>query len=266
MTAQLPGWLRDPAIDPMDQVAFLGLAVKQVRPKQRHVGILYRGEADDVRMLHLAWHYDLQDGPASDSYFWIDPNLPRLIKRGAAGLCRKIAKHYKEGEQIPYGLDQSQGTFDRNTGTVLLSHGATGLTCATFVLAVLRTYNILLLDTDSWPHRAEDDAWLKSICRMLRAHNAAPQHIQTILQGVGSFQRFRPEEVAVGSVSTPLPASFAFASARGTELVSCLSAMGAREASSTRAQGIREWVRGGVRAAMRRVEMRLRTWWGRSQR
>lgn len=64
---------------PFDSIRAVAVAIAAVDQEQRHVGILHRDRSvGEVQLLHLAWHYFLQNSPPKPGYLWIDPPiLPR---------------------------------------------------------------------------------------------------------------------------------------------------------------------------------------------
>jgi hypothetical protein len=73
-----------------------------------------------------------------------------------------------------------------------------GLTCATFILAVLRGHGLLPVDETTWLPRAEDVDWQTAIIEDLEASGAEQDHIEAVRNDIGA-KRFRPAEV-VGAV------------------------------------------------------------------
>jgi hypothetical protein len=107
------------------------------------------------------------------------------------------------GQRIPYGLAYDGGKF-RADGRMELASGELGLTCATFVLAVLAGAGLTLLDLATWDQRddkrrADDDAWHASIVAFLKKTKTDDDITDEHIAGVESEKncaRYRPEEVA----------------------------------------------------------------------
>lgn len=214
-----PAWLKKPEVEPFERAPFVVLAIKRAYPGQFHVGIVHRSDAETPRLLHLAWHEDLRNGPPSAEYCWTRLPFERAICRSLAGICRKVARWYTEGEPLPYGFDDHGTAFDPNTGVVQLGSDSSGLTCSTFVLAVFRSQRYDLLRLDSWPNREEDEAWADQVACALEEDGATDEHVQRVRRCIGKAVRVRPEELvgAVGLVSD-LPADFEPA-VRGAESI-----------------------------------------------
>lgn len=130
---------------PLSEVEFAAIAIKQVHRSQNHIGLLYRsGDSDSVKLLHLAWHYDLRNNLPGRDHFWVAPHIPRLRLQVLAARCRQVFR--KNRNRIPYGFSPPNHCIDKKTGEFLLSPTRHGLTCATFVLAVLESIGIRLLN------------------------------------------------------------------------------------------------------------------------
>lgn len=124
----------------------------------------------------------------------LDVPQERLLALRA--FVRTVARHSKE-RPIPYGVDFTHDAFDRDTGVWL--HGPTGrgLTCASFVVAVLAAAGFSFLDVATWSAREDDKPWVEKICGLLESNGAPEQaeHIRKNERGI----RLRPAEVAGGA-------------------------------------------------------------------
>lgn len=89
-----------------------------------------------------------------------------------------------------------------------------GLTCATFVLAVLRSAGVELLKREDWPSRADDMVRFAKILKALRSVSAEDAYFDALEAEVTAV-RFRPTEVAGASSKQP-PCSFVDAVAAAT--------------------------------------------------
>ena len=126
-----------------------------------------------------------------------------------AAYCRRVAKRRPP---IPYGVVYDGGKLT-NEGMAELSGMATGLTCATFVLAALKWAGYELLELNTWSSRAEDDAWHSHIVKMLIAfycdhHNLLSTDQIVAVARERGCARFRPEEVAAACALRPWPVAF----------------------------------------------------------
>lgn len=220
--------LHAPADVPFEAIQHVALGVRQIRGGQRHVGVLYRSKtptdaAGEIRLLHLAWHHDLQDQPAQAKYSWVEPRIPSARARVLARLCARLADVYQAGERkIAYALRYSDGYFHPETGEFLTTDGH-GLTCATFVLAVFASRRQRLVRSDEWPFREEDAAFHEYVVSSLRQDGAGPDDIAAVVKEHGCA-RFRPEEIAAAGTSPELPVGFEYAERVGKRIAERLAA------------------------------------------
>jgi hypothetical protein len=183
-------------------VKYVAIALLERTKGQRHTGIFFRVvESDDLELLHLAWHCVLQRDPtpASD-YLKVAPSINHLRLRQVAALCDDIASA-NEKEQIPYSFGSPIEAFDPDTKKFLIGPTHTGLTCASFVLAVFEAAGLPLVAASGWPPPDKEDIrWQASVLDSLRNKSTATQeHIKAVEQEVGTSVRYRPEQVAGSS-------------------------------------------------------------------
>lgn len=156
------------------------------------------------KVLHLAWHYDLQYTENTEMFtHWIKPKIHTKRQLMVSVKCKQIQKRIKE-MQVPYALLYDKTTFDKD-GILLLGEKEHGLTCATFVLAVFKSCGINLVDTENWPEREEDKVWHEQIISYLKqTWKASKFHVENVTNERGCA-RFRPEEVGISSTFSPNP-------------------------------------------------------------
>src|SRR4051812_15518518 len=135
----------------------LAVALRRISPNFNHTGLLYRVE-DSFSLFHLRWHCDVADEVQADSGY-ASVVVPVLEERAEVTVqfVQLVSESCKK-QQIPYAFRHMGATFDRG-GQLLFKQGERGLTCATFVLAVLRGAGIELLDHASWQGRVGDREW-----------------------------------------------------------------------------------------------------------
>ena len=210
---------------PFDQIGQVGIAIREVTPQQRHVGLLYRDSTSKrVVLLHLGWHFDLRREAPLESDLWVDPRiLPRRLTQVAA-YCRLVWRANGKNS-IPFGFAPPNDCLDAESGRYLRGPVGFGLTCASFVLAVFHGAGLVLAQYDTWPpDRPGDAEWRRSIVDALRTCRppAKPEHIDAVERDVGMTSRFRPEEVAAAATVTPTPVPFEIADGGGQKLLARL--------------------------------------------
>lgn len=191
-------------------------------PEQRHIGVIHRNtESDSFLMLHLRWHCRLSNEEIKGLYLLVDPDIPRKRMRQLAAVCRLVWNANEKGG-IPFGFSSPLDCMDPDTFRYLLGPTKLGLTCASFVLAVLHQSGIKLLNYGDWPIRPEDIEWQKSILESLKGV-AQWEHIEALKGEIGrGALRFRPEEVAGAATESPFPVVFPSAEARGKSILELL--------------------------------------------
>jgi len=200
----LTRWLRSSKDVPTAPVCLLGIAVAVTDPnaEQLHVGVVHRGASSAAQVLHLAWHADLQADPLSGTdieFYWVEFDLDPDRVETMAAFCRRVSRRRPS---VPYGIWYEGGAL-QDDGAAELKGKEIGLTCATYVLALLEWGGIRLLSIENWPSRPEDASWHRGIVRALRKHqrrnpdSISDEHIARVEQD-GGCARFRPEEVTAG--------------------------------------------------------------------
>lgn len=204
---------------PATEIHFAAIAIKEINPAQRHIGILHRrGDSSKIEFLHLAWHYELRNEPPRRGYFWGDPRVPVPRLRQVAARCRQIVRNNPAG--IPYAFSPASECFDPETGKFLLGPTRHGLTCATFVLAVFQSIGLELLRSETWPtSRPGDREWQESVISVLEQYSSAPlEHIEALRDELGAV-RIRSEEVAAAAIAPNIPAEFASVADRANQIL-----------------------------------------------
>ena len=176
---------------------YLGLAIRNIADEQNHCGILYRLDSGEVRMLHLAFHFDLRDEELRANYWCAPAGLELENQLVVAAFASTIAN---AKPNVPYGFDANGMVFDSGSGELLEAPAGRGLTCATFILALFRTLGFEPVDQETWPMRPEDEIWQQQITQAMTQAGASQDHIDAVTDN-GRSRRFRPEEV-VGTSAT----------------------------------------------------------------
>lgn len=181
--------------EPPRNVAYVGVAIQDVRPGQFHCGLIYRIGNDPTRYLHLAFHHLLTDEPAQHTLRWGELGLDEDNKLVLATFLSRIAK---VNPKISYAFDAEGVCIDRETGDLLPAPPGKGLTCATFVNAALKAYGYDCIDFSTWPSRDDDEKWQETILKVLRQH-ADQEHVQLVEQSIGA-KRLRPDEIVGAAI------------------------------------------------------------------
>jgi hypothetical protein len=124
-----------------------------------------------------------------------------------AVLCEHV---FEAKEDMPYGFRYSRATKFLRDGRLQTADGCKGLTCATFVLALLACYDIMLLDLGTWPVRAEDEVAIHWIA----ANQSDPE-----VAAEFPCTRYKPEEVVAGCIANSFNVPFASVEQLGKQIV-----------------------------------------------
>jgi hypothetical protein len=161
-----------------------------------HIGIAFHSAKDGPQVLHLAWHVRLEVDaiPHELKTCWaaFALPLPPVASKQVVAVTRSIARRKA---LIPYGINfvASQNSFTAN-GAYSPPKGSNGLTCASFVLEVLRASRIDLIKSASWRSDPLNVQWGEQVCASLS--RAAPtEHVEAVRRDISGI-RLRPAEVA----------------------------------------------------------------------
>lgn len=216
----------DRSADELRHVAVVIREVGDPSDDQRHLGITYRvNESGPIQFLHLGWHCQLaQQDHLSSKYSWVDPQVPEARLRQLAAICEDIA-HANIVEQIPYSFGSPVNAFDERTKRFLLGPTTTGLTCASFVLAVFERAQLRLARYMGWAAPDSNDIrWQQSVLDALRrTPGVSAEHINAVEREVGNSVRYRPEQVAgAAAIRKRRPVKYQYAKSLGNDVVRLL--------------------------------------------
>jgi len=174
----------------------LWVAIRSINDGQNHCGLAYRRQGDEIRLLHLAFHFDLRDEALDAPYRRVPCRLDETNQLVVAAAAINMAGIEP---RIPYGFNDEGIVFDPDTGALLEAPAGRGLTCATFVTAFLNHLGFQLIDRDTWPKRAIDAIWREQMIEAVEHHSGDADHAGA-LRSNPFAERIRPEEVAGASV------------------------------------------------------------------
>jgi hypothetical protein len=187
-----------------DNKTSIAIAIQKVTEEQSHASILYHQKQDNrYHLLHLAWHCLLKDQPTTEvsenRFYYTNTQISTAIQASVRTLSSKVSRRYMNQKDGPeYGLEsQPKSFFDLSSGEVKLGENASGLTCATFVLALLRSHYVHIIDYQIIPDRREDEQlWFELVIKTLEnTRRATPEHIEKVRQSTRGAVRIRSEDV-----------------------------------------------------------------------
>ncbi len=174
------------------------------------VGILHLGSPDHLYVNHWTW-----------SRLWAVPACEPEQLFHVAATCRLVIQRFKAEKTMPYGIGLGGSSFATD-GKLRLAPGASGLTCATFILASFRSATIELVDESSWPVRKDEDNEFLALLEKFGVDHANLERMRREVElGV---KRIWPDEV-IGACACTLPAKFDAARAAADTVVERLKAV-----------------------------------------
>lgn len=175
-----------------------------IGPGQTHCGMCFRNFDGVLKFVHLAMHHDLRHGDIPPHYqIGLVKRHPSILKHLAI-ICSLIVT---ADPMVPYGFDPSGVSFDPATGAIRIEGDGKGLTCASFIISVLRSQGLQLLKEAEWSEYDNFD-WQMAMLNALK-ERASPEYFALASGQVGMMRRFTPQEVvgAAQQSTWPVPRS-----------------------------------------------------------
>lgn len=163
-----------------------------------HIGIGFHSVRNGPQVLHLEWHKRLKSDaiPSDLKQCWMafPLNIPKGASKVMVALTRAVASR---GAMINYGINliAAKGSFGVN-GSYKPPKGSDGLTCATFIVELLRAGKIDLVQSHSWRSHEANITWAQSVCDYLaNTPSVDADHLDSVRNNINGI-RMRPLEVA----------------------------------------------------------------------
>jgi len=219
-----------PALSTFDDIAIAIRNFPQVLdPQQMHIGIYGRDDDDGACMLHQPWDNRplLENNSIElDQYWWLPTAFAEsdIVRKQFFDHCLNLVQKNPHG--VPYGICYAEGDhFDAESNKFVRRDNAAGLTCATFVLELFRSYGFEIANRHTWIERSDDRVWADRTCESLKRISASPAIAERVRAQLEAFNlqpmRFRPEEVAAaGALFRGEPMPMQDAQAHGRVIVS----------------------------------------------
>jgi hypothetical protein len=174
---------------------------------QFHAG-LYHRDHGAASILHFAWDRELRDDAPGDVGVGRGQGLVALAlddddAQTLCALCRRVVRRHSS--TLRYRFLEWRPRFELGDAEIVPSSKdeSYGFTCATFVLAMLRSAVVEeLLALDQWPLPSPEDAdhrWQRSLAERLCPRDADPEDAAKVLAGIGA-RRVLPTDVAGGAM------------------------------------------------------------------
>ena len=173
---------------------------------------------DQGSLLRVDFYLDgrIASRPWGGGHFHVIPNTDDDALSNLAALCQVMERRYraKPPEHLYAFRRNPHAYVDVRTGELHLG-GSLGASCASFVLIVLSSAGIELVESgEGWPYReGPDSARHEELIEILRQQNFSESYIERICTEL-PCPRVAPEEVAGAAMypdlrAKPAPQSFA---------------------------------------------------------
>lgn len=207
--------LHDPTQANFDQVDEVGFTLRRPGDDQYHVGFLFKTE-DRVMVRHQCNHMDTREQAAANQEdLWTDISAVSLVNK--AVIAARLAK--VGDDKVPYGVGYKteRGYLDKQTLRYIVTKPGNGLTCATYIIAILETLGFVPFDHANWAPTLEDTSWQgRMVVTQAIQHPAAIAHFAAEQANVGT-PRYKPEHVIASGTPLNWPISQDDANRLGAE-------------------------------------------------
>lgn len=182
------------------------IVLVRMNANQFHLGLRH-GPPPAELVLHLGWHRSLRDQPLAELTRHKQKTLPAavvvlsldpLIDGALQFLATRVGERHADA--LVYGFGEEDAVFE--TTTAELTDPDAAFTCATFVLALLASVGVHLVDAARWrAPTPQDTEWQRTIGETLLTHIEAyfpgdlPRAKERVERDIGS-RRYRPTDVA----------------------------------------------------------------------
>lgn len=172
-----------------------------------HAGIVYLTSVEGHRLLHLAFHHQLERTAPPDSGVFANVDLPARLTPYFLMLLDKLEPANRRSINYALGYD---GTvrFDVGDGHIVLGPSCIGLTCSTFILAVFDSVGFPLVEIETWVRRPDDAAVRTALLALLQRREDAGRiergYTAKVRAESERCTRVRPEDV-LAAVIAPNP-------------------------------------------------------------
>lgn len=205
MEERLFYWPPPEGVDP----ASIGVALYRGDGGWLHIGALY-GTAAGPQMLSHWGHRHAKNTPLEPGWLCVLCDIDAARFPIVAAAFRRILKAVKD--RVPFGFSDPLAGWFTAEGGFQVPHGAIGLCCQSFVIALFDAAGLPLVDRTPVPVRADDAADQQGFLNFLQpALNVATPENQlhyATLPATVPQPLLRPEEVAGAAWSGAYPCDF----------------------------------------------------------
>lgn len=196
---------------------------------QRHTGFVVQSDDRKLWLFDLAWHKSVRRCELIRSYAF-PPDI-FIDEYSAATITAFLALNHKRSQdEIKYSIGWNERNyFDSQSDAYIAKEHGDGLTCATFVLEVLKHHGFDMIARQTWPVTEEDKTWQEAKLMQLKEEDIPPSaedfEVQSSLIGIAP--RYRPEQViAAATLYDEEPLEYVAVSPVSDQVVRDLIALG----------------------------------------
>lgn len=177
----------------------VGVALSSGRLDGGHIGLAFISSKDGPKLMHLAFHRRLlvDNIPVAHPQCWVVSilDIPKGAAKAVSAGIRSVATRLPI---INYGIDfiAAKGSFVR--GLYKAPKGSDGLTCSSFVVDVLRSVGVNLIDDSTWKASEENVEWGNKVVELLTSFGASAEHIESVKSNSNGL-RLIPFEVGAAA-------------------------------------------------------------------
>lgn len=187
----------------------LGIAITKYSSTQNHVAFIFEEiDSGKILLLHVGSHKSKLVDPVGDDYLWADLGCIHPLRRASVVASIQHIAKVNANSVIRYGLDHGLYCLDPLTGQLNQNYTTEiGFTCATFVIEVLLSQGIKIINWETWPAANDEDKIfqdkvLNFLARVNQTHPhlVTEEYLKAQRRHYGA-SRFKPQEIAIATQS-----------------------------------------------------------------
>lgn len=198
------------------QTQWVAVSVESTTDCTAHAGMLFRDANRALFILHLTGHENVRKDTPSPVAAYAIPNLDEEDQLFLSGLCDRIWKA-RNMQLIPYAFRSDTNiSFDRATGELVMKPGTPGLDCASFVMKIFESAGHRPIDDSGWPPAG--DTGRKARKKIMEWMNQSGQNAAQQAQRIAAQLNdpwIRPEDVAGACLEDAWPVNANICQANG---------------------------------------------------
>jgi hypothetical protein len=198
-----------------------GVALLPNDGELQHCGLVYWDADENLCIVHLRDHLDMKKERLQEKYFCARAGCIKNKERRTAIHAKLIAM--KDRQLVHYGFRFEPESFDQELRVKKFAPGW-GLTCASFVVAILHSVGVKVADLATWdPKRLGDEEWQNKFIGHLKSRYGEA-YASSVEKFVPSI-RVRPGEAGACVASADVPLSCRTAEKLAVAILEAINAL-----------------------------------------